>query len=154
MASMLQEFSPRLLIVSLGTNEALVKQFTPELITAEMRALYRQIQQVAPQCKVVFTSPLYAYKKKRVKRGVYKYISNSQCARVAEVIQAESQRLGCGFIDIFRIFGGTAGRELLTSYDILSTDHVHLTAQGYYAIGRVLSLALMRDYHHYLSGIE
>ncbi|MDO5036095.1 MAG: GDSL-type esterase/lipase family protein [Porphyromonas sp.] len=149
--SLVKHLEPKLIIISLGTNEALVSRFTPSLITMEMRRIVDLVRSQDPECKVLFTSPLYAYKRQRVRRGVYEYISNPNCKVVAQTMRAESETLGCAFVDLYSIFGGEAEKEHLVSRGMLSKDHIHLTVDGYKVLGEALSLALMRDYRRYLS---
>ncbi|WP_297115958.1 GDSL-type esterase/lipase family protein [uncultured Porphyromonas sp.] len=143
---------PRLIILSLGTNESLARQFDRNNFGAEIARLVRRLQASNPDCAIVLTSPLYCYRKVRVrqrgKRRRYRttYRANANCQLIADELQQQARELGCGYIDLFAHFGGTAGATQLLSSGILSGDRVHLTAAGYNKVGEAIATALQDDY--------
>lgn len=147
---MLHHLQPKLLVISLGTNEALVRHFIPSLIAQEMRRMVGEVRRNAPNCAIIFTSPVYSFKKRRVKRRVYRYENNLQCNEVAATIKEEAKSLRCGFVDLYHIFGGERGKDSLVKSGMLGSDRVHLSKEGYLALGEALSLSLLRDYQRFL----
>ena len=143
---------PRLIILSLGTNESLARQFDRNNFGAEVARLVRRLQASNPDCAIVLTSPLYCYRKVRVrqrgKRRRYRtsYRANANCQLIADELQQQARELGCGYIDLFAHFGGAAGATQLLSSGILSGDRVHLTATGYNKVGEAIATALQNDY--------
>ena len=143
---------PRLIILSLGTNESLARQFDRNNFGAEIARLVRRLQASNPDCAIVLTSPLYCYRKVRVrqrgKRRRYRtsYRANANCQLIADELQQQARELGCGYIDLFTHFGGAAGATQLLSSGILSGDRVHLTAAGYNKVGEAIATALQDDY--------
>ena len=143
---------PRLIILSLGTNESLARQFDRNNFGAEVARLVRRLQASNPDCAIVLTSPLYCYRKVRVrqrgKRRRYRtsYRANANCQLIADELQQQARELGCGYIDLFTHFGGAAGAAQLLSSGILSGDRVHLTAAGYNKVGEAIATALQDDY--------
>ena len=143
---------PRLIILSLGTNESLARQFDRNDFGAEVARLVHRLQASNPDCAIVLTSPLYCYRKVRVrqrgKRRRYRtsYRANANCKLIADELQQQARELGCGYIDLFTYFGGAAGAAQLLSSGILSGDRVHLTAAGYNKVGEAIATALQDDY--------
>ena len=143
---------PRLIILSLGTNESLARQFDRNNFGAEVARLVRRLQASNPDCAIVLTSPLYCYRKVRVrqrgKRRRYRtsYRANANCQLIADELQQQARELGCGYIDLFTHFGGATGATQLLSSGILSGDRVHLTAAGYNKVGEAIATALQDDY--------
>ena len=143
---------PRLIILSLGTNESLARQFDRNNFGAEVARLVHRLQASNPDCAIVLTSPLYCYRKVRVrqrgKRRRYRtsYRANANCQLIADELQQQARELGCGYIDLFTYFGGAAGAAQLLSRGILSGDRVHLTAAGYNKVGEAIATALQDDY--------
>lgn len=143
---------PRLIILSLGTNESLARQFDRNNFGAEVARLVHRLQANNPDCAIVLTSPLYCYRKVRVrqrgKRRRYRttYRANANCQLIADELQQQARELGCGYIDLFTYFGGAAGAAQLLSRGILSGDRVHLTAAGYNKVGEAIATALQDDY--------
>ena len=153
---------PRLIILSLGTNESLARQFDRNNFGAEVARLLRRLQASNPDCAIVLTSPLANYKKirtahksrrgkRRRRRTVYRtsYRANANCQLVADELQQQARELGCGYIDLFAHFGGAAGAAQLLSSGILSGDRVHLTAAGYNKVGEAIATALQDDYEQW-----
>ena len=143
---------PRLIILSLGTNESLARQFDRNNFGAEVARLVHRLQANNPDCAIVLTSPLYCYRKVRVrqrgKRRRYRtsYRANANCQLIADELQQQARELGCGYIDLFAHFGGAAGAAQLLCRGILSGDRVHLTAAGYNKVGEAIATALQDDY--------
>ena len=146
---------PRLIILSLGTNESLARQFDRNNFGAEIARLVRRLQASNPDCAIVLTSPLYCYRKVRVrqrgKRRRYRtsYRANANCQLIADELQQQARELGCGYIDLFAHFGGAAGATQLLSSGILSGDRVHLTAAGYNKVGEAIASALQANYEQW-----
>ena len=153
---------PRLIILSLGTNESLARQFDRNNFDAEVARLVRRLQASNPDCAIVLTSPLANYKKirtahksrrgkRRRRRTVYRtsYRANANCQLIADELQQQARELGCGYIDLFAHFGGAAGAAQLLSRGILSGDRVHLTAAGYNKVGEAIATALQDDYEQW-----
>lgn len=150
---------PRLIILSLGTNESLSRQFDRNNFGAEVARLVHRLQANNPDCAIVLTSPLANYQKirtahktrrgkRRRRRTVYRisYRANANCQLIADELQQQARELGCGYIDLFAHFGGAAGAAQLLSRGILSGDRVHLTAAGYNKVGEAIATALQDDY--------
>ena len=152
LTSSVATLQPRLIILSLGTNESLARQFDRNHFGEEVARLVRRLQASNPDCAIVLTSPLYCYRKVRVrqrgKRRRYRtsYRANANCQLIADELQQQAQKLGCGYIDLFSHFGGKAGAAQLLSSGILSGDRVHLTAAGYNKVGKAIATALQNDY--------
>lgn len=150
---------PRLIILSLGTNESLARQFDRNNFGAEVARLVRRLQASNPDCAIVLTSPVANYQKirtahkrrrgrRRRRRTVYRtsYRANANCQLIADELQQQARELGCGYIDLFAHFGGKAGAAQLLSSGILSGDRVHLTAAGYNKVGETIATALQDNY--------
>ena len=137
-------FRPRLLILSLGTNEALVSKFSASRVAHELQGVVRGLQSRLPHCAILLTTPIYAYR--RVGKG---NAPNPHAEEVAEVIRQEAKRLGVGYIDLYTVFGGAKRIEQLVQLGILSKDKIHLTHEGYAAIGGAVGHALRKDLTRY-----
>lgn len=137
---------PRLIILSLGTNESLARQFSRYEFGASVSGLVRSIRREIPDAMIVLTTPLYTYTRNR-----RSFSKNQNTEMVAEEIIRQAEALGCGYIDLFSAFGGARGAEQLVQSGILSPDRVHLTHEGYKMIGQAVGRALSKDFSRYLN---
>lgn len=161
-ASSVAILRPRLIILSLGTNESVSRSFSRNGFGAEVARMVQSLRASNPDCAIVLTSPLANYLrirtahkrrrgKRRRRRTVYRttYRANTNCQLVADELQQQARELGCGYIDLFAHFGGAAGAGQLLSDGILSGDRVHLTAAGYNKVGEAIATALQANYEQW-----
>ena len=161
-ASSVAILRPRLVILSLGTNESVSRSFSRNGFGAEVARMVQSLRASNPDCAIVLTSPLANYQKirtahkrrrgkRRRRRTVYRttYRANTNCQLVADELQQQARELGCGYIDLFAHFGGAAGAGQLLSDGILSGDRVHLTAAGYNKVGEAIATALQANYEQW-----
>lgn len=161
-ASSVAILRPRLIILSLGTNESVSRSFSRNGFGAEIARMVQSLRASNPDCAIVLTSPLANYQrirtahkrrrgKRRRRRTVYRtsYRANTNCQLVADELQQQARELGCGYIDLFAHFGGAAGAGRLLSDGILSGDRVHLTAAGYNKVGEAIATALQANYEQW-----
>ena len=120
-ASSVAILRPRLIILSLGTNESVSRSFSRNSFGAEVARMVQSLRASNPDCAIVLTSPLANYQKirtahkrrrgkRRRRRTVYRtsYRANTNCQLVADELQQQARELGCGYIDLFAHFGGAA----------------------------------------------
>ncbi len=161
-ASSVAILRPRLIILSLGTNESVSRSFSRNGFGAEVARMVQSLRASNPDCAIVLTSPLANYQKirtahkrrrgkRRRRRTVYRttYRANANCQLVADELQQQARELGCGYIDLFAYFGGAEEAGQLLSDGILSGDRVHLTAAGYNKVGEAIATALQANYEQW-----
>lgn len=141
---------PRLLIISLGTNDMLVNRFSSEHFASEVRSFVRALQRALPSTAIILTSPISAYKTKRVGRRVYRWEVCRYAPDVAKTLEQEASNLGCGYIDLYSAFGGIAKADALLNAGWLSKGRIHLTREGYDEAGRAIAFALLKDFRGYV----
>lgn len=137
---------PDLMIISLGTNDAMGRVDAGSIRTS-VRMMVRQIERLAPETRIILTTPLVCYISRRRRRSV----PNPGVRVVAEAIKEEARELGVGYIDTYEIFGGEGGATRMVSQGLLRSDKIHLTIEGYKALGNSVADALAKDYRRYLS---
>lgn len=137
---------PDLLIISLGTNDAMGRVDAGSIRTS-VRMTVRLIERHAPDTRIILTTPLVSYISQRRRRSA----PNRGDQVVAEAIKEEAKKLGVGYIDTYEIFGGEGGASRMVSQGLLRSDKIHLTVEGYKALGNSVADALAKDYKRYLS---
>lgn len=144
-ASSLSTLSPDLIIISLGTNDAMGR-ITEETVRSSVRQLVRALRSSDEPVRIVLTTPLMSYsgrgRRSRPNAGV---------STVTRAICREAEALGVGYIDTFEAFGGANGVTALVREGVLRSDHIHLTIEGYHALGNAVADALAKDYKRYLT---
>lgn len=137
---------PDLMIISLGTNDAMGRVDAASVRTS-VRMMAHLIARYSPETKIILTTPLVCY----ISQRRHHSIPNRGVKVVAEAIKEEARELGVGYIDTYEIFGGESGASRMVSQGLLRSDKIHLTVEGYKALGNSVADALAKDYKRYLS---
>jgi lysophospholipase L1-like esterase len=146
----LTALTPDLIIISLGTNEAIGRSLSAEKMSAEIDEFVTKIQQSSPQAVILLTTPSETCRNVRVKRRRIKQ-PNTQIARVRDVIVNYAADRGFPCWDLFSITGGKGSSLEWNKKKLMARDGVHLNAQGYEYQGELLFDALMKSYNDYLA---
>ena len=144
-ASSVSKLKPDLIILSLGTNDAM-GHINSSAVRMSVRSLVNQLRKSCPEAKIVLTTPVMCYVSHR--RG--RTAPNPNIKLVSRAIIEEAMALSVGYIDTFEIFGGERGADRLVSEGLLRSDRIHLTTEGYKSLGNSIADALAKDYKRYL----
>ena len=139
------KLKPDLIIISLGTNDAMGR-VSSSAVRSSVRCLVDQLRRNCPDTRIVLSTPLMSYVTRR--RG--RTAPNPNVKLVSRAITEEAKALGVGYIDTFEIFGGERGADRLVADGLLRSDRIHLTTEGYKALGNSIADALAKDYKRYL----
>ena len=141
----MSKLKPDLIIISLGTNDAMGR-VSSSAVRSSVRCLVDQLRRNCPEVRIVLSTPLMSYVSRR--RG--RTAPNPNVKLVSRAITEEAKALGVGYIDTFEIFGGESGADRLVSDGLLRGDRIHLTTEGYKALGNSIADALAKDYKRHL----
>lgn len=119
---------PEVIFVMIGIND-LIRGVKDEEILANQRLIIRYLRQVHPKAKIVVQSILPHSTQKVTWEGRDRLvsISNTHIQELNQKLKAIAHREGVIYLDLYPLFADTEGnlkREL-------STDGLHLSAQGY-----------------------
>ena len=127
---------PKLMIISLGTNEAIGK-CDPDVFRKDVKNLLASLRKEHPRTVFVFTTPPVAYNKKGAPVPTLEAVHN--------VLHEVSQEEKVGIIDLFQLMGGfDKGSRLMKDSDYLSRDGIHYSVSGYIYLGNLVADELMR----------
>jgi lysophospholipase L1-like esterase len=126
---------PDLVIISLGTNEALVPNFKADLFKANCRLLLWQIRKAMPQACILFTSPNVSCN--------FDKQPNPHLDTLTEALQEIAKTEKVAFWNFYAISGKKENVETWKSNFLLKNDGIHLTRQGYELQGELLFKAMM-----------
>lgn len=137
-ASDVAKFNPRLIILSMGTNEA-YSTMTDEEITASMERLTDSLRQTNPEAVFMVVTPMES--DRRIDGG---FELNTRVAQVRDLIVDYARNNGLGIWDFYNIAGGEGSADKWISAGLMNRrDHVHLTGDGYRLQGRLAGEALL-----------
>ena len=121
---------PDLIIVSLGTNEALSSGFDEEKFRQQVNTFFDKLYGQLPETPVVITTNGDALRKGRVATP-----SNS-AVRDRLIITATSRNYA--FWDMNTIMGGEESIRKWYQAGLAGGDYIHLTKKGYWILGELL----------------
>jgi len=137
------ELNPDLVIISLGTNEALSGDFRPNSFFTEASTFIQNIKNYAPSASILLTIPPDRYKSSRYPK------SNAYITQVKEQLVNCAGQYNVGFWDFFSIMGGAGSIDKWYNAGIAQKDKVHLNRKGYKIQGELLYDALMKGYERH-----
>ncbi len=130
------DLQPDLIIISLGTNDALVPNFQPDLFKVNCKLLIQQLRIAAPAASLLFTSPSVSWNLDKK--------PNKNLTILAETLQAVAANSKASFWDFYGLSGKTANAAQWQAAYLLKNDYIHLTSKGYKLQADLLYAALQK----------
>jgi hypothetical protein len=134
---------PELVIISMGTNEAMSKAIDEAQLYSDIADLVFFIRHSSPNATVMLTTPAETYTRNR--RG-----PNHQAVKVRDVIVNFAEKNGYPYWDLYSITGGKGSSLEWAKKGLLTRDKIHLTQHGYEYQGELLFEAIMKSYNQYV----
>ena len=132
----LEILDPKVIIVSLGTNDAYNLNFDPLQFASNLRTLVQQIRSSCPKAFIILTTPNdHLLRNKEL---------NPRVDAASEVIRNVAMEQEVGLWDFNRIMGGSGSIYSWNNYGLTAKDCLHLSPQGYRLQGKLLGVALYR----------
>ncbi len=141
-AEQTKELSPDLIIISLGTNEAIEYPYVDPRFTDQLDTFISQLKQHNPLAKFLLTIPMDFYKKK-TRRNPGVEIMRSKLIEYADAN-------GHAFWDLYSAGGGKHSADLWKNNGLMQSDGIHFTKSGYELQGALLYQALIKGYNEYV----
>jgi len=129
---------PDLIIVSLGTNEALATSTEESKFRGEVQKLLATLRKVSPEAALLLTTNPDVLRRKR-----YDNPANLMVRKVILEVAAEAQ---LGYWDLHSLMGGRGAVKNWREAGLAHTDFIHFTKEGYWLQARLLYQALMKAY--------
>ena len=112
-----------LIIVSLGTNDAVPVNFSLDIFMNHVDTLIQSIKQSHPNTSILITSPGDFYRKKKYK--------NKNVPKISEALKEYSLKNNLAYWDWFKVMGGSGSVLKFTQKHLAQPDRLHLTRSGY-----------------------
>jgi hypothetical protein len=134
---------PELVIISMGTNEAMSKAIDETQLYSDIADLVFFIRHASPNAIVMLTTPAETYTRNR-------RLPNYQTEKVRNIIVNFAEKNGYPYWDLYRITGGKGSSLEWAKKGLLTRDKIHLTQRGYEYQGELLFEAIMKSYNQYV----
>jgi len=149
-------FTPHLVIISFGANEA-NNQYPVEQLRQQFSALLSQLRQDCDSADFLISTPGDAMKKVgaskwvRGKQRFYtSYHYNPYVSLAANFIRLFAQENNIALWDWNKVMGGDRSIVRWYGHAYAKEDRVHLTAPGYTLQGHLLATALIQTFKNYI----
>lgn len=136
------ELNPDLIIVSLGTNEAVDHPFIEKNFPDDVSTFMKELTRRNPGIPILLTTPIDFYKKK-TKR-------NPGVEIVREVLLKEAAAKNLAVLDCYEVAGGKHSADKWRKFGLMQKDGIHSTKLGYDLQGVLIYRALMNSYRNYV----
>ncbi len=131
----LQNITPDLIILSLGTNEAFEKPYGVELFRNDLELFLSKLQQVTTCRSILLTTPPSSLIKRRY--------SNKKLGKFAAILKEVANEKNIAVWDLFDIMGRENGMRKWAKNGLAAHDRIHFTEKGYYLQAELLYKALL-----------
>ena len=140
---------PDLVILAIGTNDAIEADFSPAEFKRNYNRLIEIIHRVNPDCALLFVTNNDCYRRKKGRRRAsYEVNNNSPAATLAFMELATAHHAGVW--NLFDIMGGLRSMQAWENAGLAQRDKVHFTKEGYELVGDLMYNALMQRYIEHL----
>ncbi|MEO0341350.1 MAG: GDSL-type esterase/lipase family protein, partial [Bacteroidota bacterium] len=132
------DLQPDLIIITLGTNEALQKRYEEGQIENTIDAFLQQIKATLPRTAILICIAPDAL--------ISKKYPASNIPKIRQQLIAAAQKHQTAYWDFYRIMGGQGSIRQWKSMDLAYHDFIHFTQKGYILQGGLLYEALRKTY--------
>jgi hypothetical protein len=138
---------PDLVIISLGTNEAMAKIIDEDQLYSDISDFVFNIRHASPNTNVIFTTPVETFAKAGRKIPT---VPNHRTEKVRDVIANFAERNKYPHWDLYNIAGGKGASLEWNKKKLFVRDRIHLTQRGYEYQGELLFDAIIKSYNQYI----
>lgn len=137
-----KELSPDLIIISLGTNEAIEHPYIDPQFSEHLDKFINQLREQNPFALFLLTTPLDFYKKKTRR--------NPGVEVIREKLLEYANHHNIAYWDLYLAGGGKHSADVWKKNNLLQNDGIHFTKAGYQLQGRLLFEAFIKGYNEYV----
>ncbi len=139
LAEQVEQRAPDLIITMYGANEADSARLTEERYASQVRQALERIRAGSPDASCLLLGPM--------DREVYR-INNEEdrLDRIIGVQQEVADEVGCSFMNLRELMGGTGAFDKWRVKGLAQKDGVHLTVSGYLMLGEAIAQQLLERY--------
>ncbi len=133
---------PQLFVIALGTNESLDYPYMDKNFYQHVDTFITSLKDYNPEAKFILVTPQEIFRKRnRVNPG---------SAQIREQLIQYAAENGIAFWDMYKVSGGEDSAGAWRKAELLRTDGVHLSRDGYEYQGNLFYHALLKGYNKYV----
>ncbi len=137
----LARLEPDLIIISLGTNDAYIKNFHTQELYDNIDEFISTLRNEIPEASFLLTTPANSYKKRKKE--------NPNVKTAATIIKQYCTANDVAYWDLYSIMGGNGSMLKWYKNGLAGKDKIHFTRTGYEIQGTLLSQALLNEFRIY-----
>jgi lysophospholipase L1-like esterase len=141
-ATQTHQLNPELIIISMGTNEALDYPYIDKRLFNHIENLVMSLRANNPLSKFIIVTPPDCFMKKTRK--------NPGITKVRELLIQFAVENGLAFYDMYEVMGGENSAARWKEAQLLRADGVHFTKEAYDYQGNLLYEAIMKGFNEYV----
>jgi lysophospholipase L1-like esterase len=138
----LNSLYPDWVIISIGTNEGNTRSFDQEAYKADYLRFLDSVRLAAPNAAILLTVPNDSY--------LFKRYTNTNTAKIREVIYNIAHEYGYGVWDFYTIMGGLNSAAAWYNNGLMGKDHIHFNKTGYLLKGDLFFSAFLTSWDDHL----
>lgn len=131
-----------LIIISLGTNEASDHPNLDPKVGSQMTQLVNELKKVNPNSTILLTTPADFFKRKTHRNPGVRTIRD-------KIIEAATNS-HLPYWNLYEVAGGNHSADRWKKWDLLQSDGIHFTKNGYDLQGQLLFDAIVKGYNEYV----
>jgi hypothetical protein len=139
--------APDLIIISLGTNEAMIKAIGEDQLHSDISDFVFNLRHSSPNTTVIFTTPVETFAKVGRRTSA---VPNHRVGKVRDIIINFAEQNGYSYWDLYNIAGGKGAALEWNKKKLFVRDRIHLTQRGYEYQGELLFEAIIKSYNQYI----
>lgn len=137
------KFSPRLIVLSMGANEAYSGKSDAQIVDATRR-LVHLLKKANPEAMMLIWLPMES----EIKGDDGKYVVLDRVKEAHALIAGVGAQEGIPVWDFYDVAGGDGAAALWVENNLMKpSDHIHLTGDGYRLQGRLAATALINFFN-------
>jgi lysophospholipase L1-like esterase len=133
---------PDLIIISLGTNEAIEYPYVDSQFNNQLLELITKLKANNPQTQILITTTADFYKKRTRRNPGVEVIRK-------KILEACNQN-NWAYWDLYEVAGGKHAADQWKKNKLLQSEGIHFTKAGYELQGTLLYQAFLKAYNEYV----
>ncbi|NUN14329.1 MAG: hypothetical protein HUU55_11920 [Myxococcales bacterium] len=140
-ADQIQRRDPDLVVLAYGTNECGDDCDSIDVYKENLREVLRRFKRAVPRASCLLIGP-----SDRPIRDSGLITARPRQAQIVETQKIVSKEFRCGFFDLVAFMGGETSMATWVAEGLASTDHIHLTSEGYDRMAEAVYETLLQGY--------
>ena len=157
----LQAIAPKLIIISLGTNECVGPIFDAGTFYQQANRLVSNLREALPGCSILLCAPpdysrrissvYYTGRGRRKRKHVQShYVPNGNVEICGRTLRQVAMHNDAAYFDLQEAMGGPGAMQRYFANGWAAYDHIHFSERGYQLQGDLLFNAIMNGYKHFV----